>query len=292
MAPTALSLDQWQERLERHFADLASTRTYSDFPLFAIEHGLTDEEFDEISRLLHARLWEGARLARHWLVWIVYAAEFGYAYVGDEYWYSFELRTPRWKEPVTAARRNQLRAWFIKFQTTYHGVKPSGPWAENFPIIAWPITHAILPKYLQWQFAKTLYELRYQLAHLEALSASAVGELLNANAWEASSRFREFLQQQELAGQIVIALLSDKQVEGQSPIFEPTLRRLVSDLEEIQSTREWLKETRRMVAERLKGSARGSVGTPIQRAGSQAGDSTEARAAVRIRPALMLVSFR
>ena len=55
---------------------------------------------------------------------------------------------------------------------------PPGPWAEWFSIIAWPITHAILPRYLQWQFAKTLYDLRFQLANLETLSPNAVGELL------------------------------------------------------------------------------------------------------------------
>jgi hypothetical protein len=288
MSPTAVFLDQWQERLERHFAELAATRAYSDFPLFALEHGLSHQEVNEISQLVHARLREGARLARHWLVWVVYAAELGYDYDGDEYWYSFESRTPHWRESVTSTRRNLLRDWFVKFQAAYNGVKPSGLWAEFFSIIAWPITHAILPKYLQWQFAKTLYELRYQLAHLDDVSAGAVGELLSANAWEASSRFREFLQQQELAGRIVIALLGEKPIQSQSPIFTPTLHRLVSDLEEVQSTREWLKETRRMVAERLKGSARAPIGTAIQRVGAPPADNGAARTFLSLRPSLML----
>jgi hypothetical protein len=53
-----MSLDQWQERLQSHFAQLASLRSYLDFPLFALEHGLTEDEFDEITDLLHAQLEE------------------------------------------------------------------------------------------------------------------------------------------------------------------------------------------------------------------------------------------
>jgi hypothetical protein len=280
-----MSIDQWQERLQSHFAQLATLRSYSDYPLFALEHGSTGDEFDEITGLLHAQLEDGWKLGRHWLVWVVYATEIGYDYDGGEFWPSFEQRTPRWREPITSTRRNQLRTWFARFQTTYHGVKPSGEWAEHFSIIAWPITHAILPQYLQWQFAKTLYDLRYQLAHLETLSPSAVGRLLAANAWDASSRFREFLQQQELAGRIVLALVSDRTPEGQSPIYPATLERLVADLERVQSTREWLKETRSLVAERLKGSARTALGTPTRR---DAGDGAAGRATLRIRPTLML----
>jgi hypothetical protein len=280
-----MSLDQWQERLQSHFAQLASLRSYSDYPLFALEHGLTEDEFDEITGLLHAQLENAWKLGRHWLVWVVYATEIGYDYDGGEFWPSFEQRTPRWREPITATRRNQLRTWFARFQTTCHGVKPSGEWAEHFSIIAWPITHAILPQYLQWQFARALYDLRYQLAHLETLSPSAAGALLAANAWDASSRFREFLQQQELAGRIVLALVSDRTLEGQSPIYRPTLERLVGDLERVQSTREWLKETRSLVAERLKGSGRAAAGTPTRR---DAGDGGAGRAALRIRPTLML----
>ena len=280
-----MSLDQWQERLQSHFAQLASLRSYSDFPLFALEHGLTEDEFAEITDLLHAELEGGWKLGRHWLLWVVYATEMGYDYDGGEFWPSFEQRTPHWRETITSTRRNQLRSWFSRFQTIYHGVKPSGEWAEHFSIIAWPITHAILPRYLQWQFGRTLYDLRYQLAHLEALSPSAVGELLAANAWEAPSRFQEFLQQQELAGRIVLALLSDRTLEGQSPIYPQTLERLVSDLERVQSTREWLKETRFLVAERLKGSARSSAGTLTRR---DVGDGGGSRVVLRIRPTLML----
>jgi hypothetical protein len=251
-----MPLEQWQERLEGHFAELAKARANSGFPLFALEHGLADHELEEIDRQLSSRIKAGFLLNPHWLVWVVFATERGYDYDGGEYWHPIEERTIHWDLP----HRRQLRGWFKKFQETYHGVIPSGPWAEWFSIIAWPITHAILPKYLQWQFAKALYDLRYRLVRLDPVTPADVGRLLAENTWDASSRFREFLQQEELVGRIVLALLSDRKVEGQSPIYESTLERLVSDLEKVQSAREWLKETRRYVAARFKGASRGVKG--------------------------------
>ena len=168
-----MPLEDWQRRLERHFAQLAQARSHSGFPLFALEHDLTDSEFEEIGTQLRSRLALGLRLDPHWLLWVVYATELGYDYDGGEYWHSFEERTPRWRDKGS---RNQIREWFSRFQLVYQGVTPSGTWVGQFPIIAWPITHAILSKYLQWQFAKALYDLRYRLAGLEALSAEAVGD--------------------------------------------------------------------------------------------------------------------
>jgi len=280
-----MSLEQWQKRVEGHFTQLASARTNSSFPLFALEHGLTDDEFREIGSQLREQLSLGLRLESHWLLWVVYATELGYDYDGDEYWDSFEARTPRWRD---RGSRDQLRTWFYRFRTNFHGVKPTGPWANHFTIIAWPITHAILPKYLQWQFAKTLYDLRYRLASLQALSSDAVGKLLVSNAWDASSRFKEFLQQQELAGRIVLALLTDREPEDQSPIYPPTLQRLVSDLERVQSAREWLKETRRFVIDRMKGTGPGSGGTLRIAELQPSAASDDVHDALRIHPTLVL----
>ena len=280
-----MPLKDWQRRLERHFAQLAATRSNSDFPLFALEHDLKEAELEEIAAQLRSELALGLRLEPHWLLWVVYATELGYSYDGGEYWRSFEERTPRWSD---RASRNQLRDWFLRFQVVYQGVKPSGTWAGHFPIIAWPITHAILSKYLQWQFAKTLYDLRYRLAGLDALSPEAVGRLLAANAWDTSSRFREFLQQETLAGRIVLALLSDKAEESQSPIYPPTLQRLVADLDRVQSTQEWLKETRRFVADRLKGAGRTLAGGLASPEAKASGRKENADASLCIRSSLML----
>lgn len=199
----AVPLDQWQDRMERHFAALAERRAASGFPIFALEHGLDDGELEEIAEQLRARLNTGLRLAPHWLLWTIYAAERGYAYEGGEYWQSFEDVTPGWD----SRDRYRVTAWFSKFQSTYNGVVPSGPWASHFSIIAWPITHAVLPRYLQQQFARTLYDLRFTLARLTTIEPAVIGRLIASNVYYASTRFEQFLQQEELVGRIVLALL-------------------------------------------------------------------------------------
>ena len=68
----SVSLEEWQVQLERHFQALAATRVGSGFPLFALEHGLSDEELDEISSLLRSRLASDLRLAPHWLLWVIH----------------------------------------------------------------------------------------------------------------------------------------------------------------------------------------------------------------------------
>lgn len=247
-----LPLTQMQQRVEEHFDALNKTRDASGFPVFALEHGLNETNLGQVRSMLRSTLDGHLPSSRYWLLWVIYATELGYGYEGDEYWISFEEQTPGWEHQ----HRTRIKTWFRKFQNTYGGVVPSGPWAERFSIIAWPITHAILPLYLQRQFAKLLYDLRFRLASRTALDARSIGRLLAVHASQTTKRFRVFLEQEELAGQIVLALLCGKPEDG--VLIHPlTLKRIVSDLERVRNAREWLKETRRVVADRFKGIGRG-----------------------------------
>lgn len=277
-----MSLEQWQDRLERHFESLANIRAGSGCPIFALEHGLSEEEIKEISWLLFSRLETQLPLSPHWLAWVIYTTERGYTYTGDEYWTSFEEQTPRWE----SGDRYKLISWFKKFRKTYDGVVPSGRWANHFTIISWPITHAILPRYLQHQFARILYDLRFSLASLETLAPAFIGRLLAANAHHASTRFQEFLQQEELTGRIVLALLGEASAEGNDPVYPPTLQRIVGDLEMVHSAGEWLRETRHFVRDRFKGIGSGQPrqDPPISREASAAPDATQ----FGIRPSILL----
>jgi hypothetical protein len=248
------SLDQWQENLEAHFHALAQTRAGSGFHIFALEHNLGREELNEVSSLLRSRIKAGLPLSPHWLLWVIYATERGYNYAGDEYWQSFDDQTPGWE----SGDRYKVVPWFRKFQKAYDGVVPSGPWAAHFRIIAWPITHAILPRYLQQQFARALYDLRYRLAGLRTVTPAVIGRLLSGHAHRASTRFEELLQQEDLTGRIVLALLGATPTEGKEPIYSPTLQRIVDDLEKVRSAREWLKEAQRVVHDRFKGIGHGT----------------------------------
>ncbi len=229
-------------------------------PVFALEHGLTQDEMQGVFRQLKSRLLiQHADLGRHWLLWVIYAAEQGYDYDGDEYWTTFERRTPQWY----GAYRNYIRNWFRKFHKTYAGVKPTGAWAGHFSIIAWPITHAILPKDMQLQMAKTLHDLKYQLAHHNFRDPAETGRLLASSVGYTSSRFDNFLQQHELVGRIVTALIYDDSSSSMAGnhIYEKTLERIVDDLEKVQNAREWLRETKRVVEMiRMRGLGNSSLG--------------------------------
>lgn len=244
-----MSLERWQEQLEIHFSSLSKQRAELGLPLFALEHGLSKAEVEEISQSLIDSLTEGHFNKKVWLLWVVYAAEQGYTYEGDEYWYSFEKNTPNWD----MHRRYTLAAWFDKFRSEYNGYTPSGTWASHFSIIAWPITHAILPKYLQHQFARTLYDLRYKLSRISSIEPSVIGRMIAANAYNASTRFQQFLQQEELVGRIVLGLLHTEPEVGKEPLLNATLQRIVSDLERVRNAKGWIKETSRVVKARFKG---------------------------------------
>ena len=248
-------LTQMQKSLEEHFDGLSKTRDTSSYPVFALEHGLNESKVDEVRSMLQSPSGKRLLSSQYWLLWVIYAAELGYNYKGDEYWGSFDEQTPWWDY----RDRTKIKAWFRKFQKAYNGFSPSGPWAEHFSIIAWPITHAILPLYLQRQFAKLLYDLRFSLASPSALGQTSIGRLLSIHASHASTRFRAFLEQEELTGQIIAALLGGNSTDAEL-IHPPTLQRITADLERVRNAREWLKETRRVVSDRFKGIGQGTGG--------------------------------
>jgi hypothetical protein len=254
-----MSLDDWQRRLGAHFGDLAARKQEAGYPLFALEHPLTPNELAELTADLAAHIAHFPPSYRHWLAWIVFAAEVGYDYTGEEYWGLVENRIPGWK--IHGSRR-QIRDWYERFAAIYNAVTPTGPWAAWFSIIAWPITHAILPRDLQHQFARSLYALRYRLAGLSSLQPASAGRLIAAHAAGASSRFEEFLQQEELAGAIALALLAEHD-DSEGPIFAPTLQRLIADLEKEHRAKTWLGDARATVSGRMRlPRSRGSPRSP------------------------------
>lgn len=220
-----------------------------------MEHGLYEEDLNQLRSNLRSRRELYSPQSIDWLMWVIYATEVGYNYTGDEYWHSFEEQTPGWE----FQDRNQIKIWFQKFQRTYNGVMPSGLWAEHFTIISWPITHAILPIYLQRQFARALYDLRDRLARIEVHDPETIGRLLSVNVHMPTTRFREFLQQEKLIGRIVLALLGEEASGGDQPIYPRTLERIIIDLDKVRVSRDWLKETRRVVSDRFKGIGRGPL---------------------------------
>lgn len=242
-------LQDWNARLSRHFTELHSRRReiLGGRPVFALEHGLNPSELEMLTNAVRAYIVTARPSRAHGLAWIVYAAEIGYGYSGDEYWQTFEQSTPGW---TTNGDRCWIRDCYRSFQREFGGAVPTGTWAEHFSIICWPITHAILPRDLQRQLARILYELRYSFSAELFESPSTLGEFIAARSWNASSRFQNLAQETQLIGQIAAALLLQGEFGTETLLFPPALKRISDDLEGQRQAREWLRGARRLAQER------------------------------------------
>ena len=281
-------LEAWQARSSLHFATLRDSRRARGIaePLFALEHGLAQTEVSDLEGAVRTHIASRAPSRDHWLVWVVYSAEFGYRYSGDEYWQTFEQETPGW---IVNGDRYRIREFYRRFEREFGGAVPSGPWAEHFSIICWPITHAILPKDLQIQLARTLYESRYLLSEDVLGSPELLGDLIAARSWNASSRFQNLAQDPRLVGQIAAALLIQERAGSGELIYPATLRRISEDLDRERQAREWLRRARRSVDERVQIRGLGSLSSRTPPSSiSQLDEARAAVAVLGIEPRLVL----
>ncbi len=202
---------------------------------------------------------------------------------------TFEAETPGWlKHGDRNWLRNWLRRQFHQFHIKFGGAKPSGPWAEQFTIICWPITHAILPKDLQRQLARILYELRHSFYSDVFDSPLELGELIAGRSLEASSRFQKFAQEPLLVGQIATALLIDDDGRSRTLILPSALRRIAEDLERERQSRAWLLDARKSAA---KATLRGLAPTGTVPSGARNSTVEQAReqiSALALEPRLLL----
>lgn len=285
----SLTLVEWHERLSQYFSELSETRARSGWPVFALEHGLGADEVRALEASLHRELRSMGPSLRSYLPWVVYAAEFGYRYSGFEYWQSFAEATPGWDDRW----RNFVRQAFERFARNYSGAEPEGAWAHAFSIICWPITHGVLPRDLQYQLARILYNARHSLRPQLFDTAQGLGAHLKERSSGASSRFIEFAENELLLGQIAGALLVE---EPETELLSAdTLHRIVSDINKQRASAEWLNEARRATRRfNLRGLAGrrnvGNTGATGRDAGARAvahawaDDSGVAKAKLMLRP--------
>jgi hypothetical protein len=244
-----VEISHWQNRLEKNFEELRKDRSSisSDYPIYGLEHGLGREELKSFSRAIKEKILHGPPSDDQWLVWVVYATEIGYDYAGDEYWQTFERETPGWTH---YGDRYWLRKCFLWFHENYGGARPTGRWAEHFSIICWPITHAILPKDLQRQLARILFELRHSFSAQLFESPTTLGERIASRSWNATSRFQNFTEETQLVGQIGAALLLQGKFGTAGILQEATLQRISEDLDRERRAREWLRRAQKMAEKR------------------------------------------
>jgi len=237
--------------LAAHFQQLAESRNTGGgkHPVFALEHGLRTDERKALGAALRKWLAGRAPSNAHRLAWTVYATEIGYDFTGEEYWQTFEEKTPGWS---ILGDRDWIRECFRFFQETYGGIRPQGAWASHFTIICWPITHAVLPVDLQRDLARILFELRHHFSADFFSSPERLGSQISARSWSATPRFQYLAEDHQLVGQIATALLLSEHELGASLIHPETLRRIASDLEQQRQAREWLRRAREFAKDRRK----------------------------------------
>lgn len=253
VAPSSTTdlLQYLHELLARHFSELREARASLEpiSPVFALEHDLPVDDLALLQGAVREAIksYHITRFHRSWLPFVVYAAEMGYGYEGDEYWTTFSSLTPRW----TSQERSTLRGWFLRFSDQFGGARPTGAWANHFTIISWPITHAVLPTYLQRHLAQLLFEFSGALTSDLLDDPEELGLRLARRASNCPERFRIFCQNTTLVGQVAIALLSGD--NEPTPYLSPsTLARIVDSLSKESQARHWLKSARTS-ARRVRG---------------------------------------
>lgn len=271
-----------------HFAALRDQRRAAskELPVFGLEHGLHPSEVEQLESAIRHHIGSLQPSSSHELPWIVYSSEIGYRFSGDEYWQTFERETPGW---IERGSRYWIRECYRRFNRGFGGAKPSGAWAEHFSIICWPITHAILPKDLQRQLARTLYELRYRFSKENLESPAKLGDLIASHSWAGSSRFQNFAQEKELLGQFAMALLLHEEPDSARLLHAATLTRISEDLEEERVARRWLQRARQSAKElrRVRGLAV-SISQPTSPSTTSLESARQQVAALGIEPRLVL----
>lgn len=256
------TIGEWHSHLDAHFTALRSRRDSHrpGSPVFALEHGLDlEEELPALRDAVRAAVAGSQLPSQAGLPLVVYAAEIGYRYQGDEYWPVFEKETPGWQRRGSAGRK-YIRTKYEVFAATFGGARPSGAWARWFKNIAWPITHAVLPADLQRHLARLLSDYRHEFTTELLEDHDALGQRLAAYSGGTSSRFQKFAENTSLLGLVAGSLLLGD--EDETPLLSANvLRRIVADLSHERQAGTWLRNAKRTAVQvRRKGLLGRSIG--------------------------------
>lgn len=234
------TVDDYHQRLADHFTGLVRTRTteVNHFgsvvqQVFALEHGLSPADYEKMNRALKETLSSGRPLGPSVLPLVVVATEVAFEYEG-EYWAPLFRAigvedTHRW--------RRQVRDQFESFANRYNGPRPSGPFAEHFNLIAWPLANAIIAEDLQKHLIDTLGSVTARLGNderpLSLYSAEELGNRIGSQVSAdpyAPARYRKLCTNTELIGTVTLAYLGGPQDDAFSFPAAATMRKITAGL--------------------------------------------------------------
>ena len=187
------------EQLSEHFETLRDGR--GECPVYFLEHGLNPSEIEDLVGIVSSSCTAHAISSHVWrfqyFPLLIVATEVGYTYrgPGKDFWPNLEQRLAT---TITFGDRRALSVLFSEAAKRFGGVaRPETPWAINFPHIAWPITHALLPREFHRLFAQTLAELPQQ--HMDVTQDDAlVSAVRHAGRNYGGERFRALLADRNL----------------------------------------------------------------------------------------------
>ena len=212
-------------------------------PIYFIEHGLSEDEvvelFAEVSHYLEVQSIESGWWQANCLPLLVAATEVGYRYrgCGTDFWPVLEAEIG---VLISATDRQRIRDLFASAAKIYRGaLPPATPWAQAFHLIAWPITHALVPLEFHRPLALTLANLR---ANVAELSDDELHRAIRIAASNLSARFWTLLEDAALVVAVTRSLLSLDSAE----LCRETMERIAVDLASDQVARRAVAVARRI----------------------------------------------
>ena len=217
--------------LDQRYRALAEARRG---PVFFVEHGLSDGEIDglfsDVRQQLGTHPLESGWWSLNCLPLLVASTEIGYRYrgTGTDFWPVLETE---FGANVSATDRQRIRDLFHRASKIYRGAQPpTTPWARAFRLIAWPITHALVPLEFHRPLALALANLRVKV---DDLSDVDLHRAVRVAASSTSARFSTLLEDSALIVAVTRMLLGDSKDE----LCPETMRRIAEDLAADQVSR-------------------------------------------------------
>jgi hypothetical protein len=214
-----------QRRLFERFSALRDSRQGA---VFFVEHGLGTEELRELRAVVRARLLHNSLDNAWWdedhLPLLVAATEVGYRYRGSgtDFW---PLLDEELGVQISPLGRQRIKDLFARASAEFRGAQPPvTAWAEAFHLIAWPITHALLPLEFHRTFAATLANLRVGVSDADEAS---LYQAIRRAATYPTARFSTFLENLGVVVSLTRSLLQRMSHDLSAEIIE----RLSTDLE-------------------------------------------------------------
>lgn len=229
-----------QLELDARFINLRESR---HGPVFFMEHGLGEDELATVvtgvRRALATHPLESTWWHANGLPLIVAATEVGYRYRGSgtDFWPVLESEVGA---SFSWSDRQVLRDLFANASQLYRGAEPpSTPWAEAFHLIAWPITHALLPREFHRPLALTLANLRVNVA---SVADDDLYRAIRIAAASTGARFATFIEDRALVVAVARRLLGDEGVD----LCQHTIARISADLATDHTARRGVAVARRV----------------------------------------------